>query len=194
MKNKNVLFLGALSDIAKSTVHKFGENGYNLQLAARNLDDLKKISADLKIRYNVDINVYEFDILKTENHQNFIKDLKEIPSIIICAVGFMGEQKKSENNTKLRVKVLRTNYESPVNIISDFANIFENRGYGTIVGISSVAGDRGRSSNYIYGSAKAGFTTFLSGLRNRLAKKKCSRFNSNTRNSLYKNDFEFKIA
>tara|TARA_B100000242_G_scaffold185481_1_gene133321 strand:- start:1092 stop:1829 length:738 start_codon:yes stop_codon:yes gene_type:complete len=171
MKNKNVLFLGALSDIAKSTVHKFGENGYNLQLAARNLDDLKKISADLKIRYNVDINVYEFDILKTENHQNFIKDLKEIPSIIICAVGFMGEQKKSENNTKLRVKVLRTNYESPVNIISDFANIFENRGYGTIVGISSVAGDRGRSSNYIYGSAKAGFTTFLSGLRNRLAKK-----------------------
>ena len=83
----------------------------------------------------------------------------------------MGEQKKSENNTKLRVKVLRTNYESPVNIISDFANIFENRGYGTIVGISSVAGDRGRSSNYIYGSAKAGFTTFLSGLRNRLAKK-----------------------
>ena len=145
MKNKNVLFLGALSDIAKSTVHKFGENGYNLQLAARNLDDLKKISADLKIRYNVDINVYEFDILKTENHQNFIKDLKEIPSIIICAVGFMGEQKKSENNTKLRVKVLRTNYESPVNIISDFANIFENRGYGTIVGISSVAGDRGRS-------------------------------------------------
>ena len=171
MKNKNVLFLGALSDIAKSTVHKFGENGYNLQLAARNLDDLKKISADLKIRYNVNINVYEFDILKTENHQNFIKDLKEIPSIIICAVGFMGEQKKSENNTKLRVKVLRTNYESPVNIISDFANIFENRGYGTIVGISSVAGDRGRSSNYIYGSAKAGFTTFLSGLRNRLAKK-----------------------
>ena len=171
MKNKNVLFLGALSDIAKSTVHKFGENGYNLQLAARNLDDLKKISADLKIRYNVDINVYEFDILKTENHQNFIKELKEIPSIIICAVGFMGEQKKSENNTKLRVKVLRTNYESPVNIISDFANIFENRGYGTIVGISSVAGDRGRSSNYIYGSAKAGFTTFLSGLRNRLAKK-----------------------
>lgn len=171
MKNKNVLFLGALSDIAKSTVHKFGENGYNLQLAARNLDDLKKISADLKIRYNVDINVYEFDILKTENYQNFIKELKEIPSIIICAVGFMGEQKESENNTKLRVKVLRTNYESPVNIISDFANIFENRGYGTIVGISSVAGDRGRSSNYIYGSAKAGFTTFLSGLRNRLAKK-----------------------
>ena len=171
MTNKSVLFLGALSDIAKSTIQKFGENGYDLQLAARNIDDLKKLSTDLKIRYNTDINVYEFDILKTENHQNFIKNLKEIPSIVICAVGLLGEQKENENDTELRVKVLRTNYEGPVNIISDFANIFENRGFGTIVGISSVAGDRGRASNYIYGSAKAGFTAFLSGLRNRLAKK-----------------------
>ncbi len=171
MKNKNVLLLGALSDIAKSTIHKFGENGYDLQLAARNLDDLQKLSDDLKIRYKIAINIYEFDILKTENHQNFIKNLREMPSIIICAVGLLGEQKKNENDSELRVKVLRTNYEGPVNIISDFANIFENRGYGTIVGISSVAGDRGRSTNYIYGSAKAGLTTFLSGLRNRLAKK-----------------------
>ena len=171
MKNKSVLFLGALSDIAKSTIQKFGENGYDLQLAARNIDDLKKLSTDLKIRYNTDINVYEFDILKTENHQNFIKNLKEIPSIVICAVGLLGEQKENENDTELRVKVLRTNYEGPVNIISDFANIFENRGFGTIVGISSVAGDRGRASNYIYGSAKSGFTTFLSGLRNKFSSK-----------------------
>ena len=63
------------------------------------------------------------------------------------------------------------NYEGPVNIISELANIYEDQGFGTIIGISSVAGDRGKSSNYIYGSAKAGFTTFLSGLRNRLAKK-----------------------
>ena len=61
---------------------------------------------------------------------------------------------------------MRTNYEGPINILSDFANIYEDQGNGTIVGISSVAGERGRSSNYIYGSAKAGFTAFLSGLRN----------------------------
>ena len=83
----------------------------------------------------------------------------------------MCEQKENEINYDLRTKVLRTNYEGPINIISELANIYENRGYGTIVGISSVAGDRGRSSNYIYGSAKAGFTAFLSGLRNRLAEK-----------------------
>ena len=83
----------------------------------------------------------------------------------------MGDQKENEKNHNLRTNVLRTNYESPINIISEFANIYENLGCGTIVGISSVAGDRGKSSNYIYGSAKAGFTAFLSGLRNRLAKK-----------------------
>ena len=109
--------------------------------------------------------------LKTETHKDFIKNLKEIPSILICAVGLLGQQKESENDLELRTKVLRTNYEGPLNIISDFANIYENQGYGTIVGISSVAGDRGKASNYIYGSAKSGFTTFLAGLRNRLAKK-----------------------
>ena len=76
-----------------------------------------------------------------------------------------------KKKTDLRNKVLRTNYEGPINILSDFANIYEDQGNGTIVGISSVAGERGRSSNYIYGSAKAGFTAFLSGLRNRLTKK-----------------------
>ena len=171
MKNKSILILGALSDIAKSVARKFGENGYNLHLAARKIDDLKLLSNDLKIRYNINVNIYELDILKTETHENFIKNLKEIPSVIICAIGLLGEQKDNEDDLELRTKVLRTNYEGPINIISDFANIFENQGYGTIVGISSVAGDRGKASNYIYGSAKAGFTAFLSGLRNRLAKK-----------------------
>ena len=171
MKNNSVLILGALSDIAKSLAQKYGQNGYNLHLAARKIDDLKLHSTDLKIRYNIDINIYELDLLKTETHKNFIKNLKEIPSIIICAVGLLGEQKENENNVELRTKILRTNYEGPINIISDFANIFEKQGFGTIVGISSVAGERGKASNYIYGSAKAGFTAFLSGLRNRLAKK-----------------------
>ena len=173
MKKKSVLILGAQSDIAKSIAHEFGKNKYNLVLAARNIEELKIQSTDLKLRYNINIEIYEFDILKTQNYQNFIKNLKEIPPILICAVGLMGDQKENEKNYNLRTNVLRTNYESPINIISEFANIYENLGYGTIVGISSVAGDRGKSSNYIYGSAKAGFTAFLSGLRNRLAKKMC---------------------
>ena len=79
MKNKSVLILGALSDIAKSIAQKYGENGYNLHLAARKIDDLELHSTDLKIRYNVNVNIYEFDLLKTETHKDFIKNLKEIP-------------------------------------------------------------------------------------------------------------------
>ena len=78
MKNKSVLILGALSDIAKSIAQKYGENGYNLHLAARKIDDLELHSTDLKIRYNVNVNIYEFDLLKTESHKDFIRNLKEI--------------------------------------------------------------------------------------------------------------------
>ena len=171
MKKETVLIIGAQSDIAKSLAKKFAENNYDLILTARNIDQLKTQSTDLKVRYNIDIDIHEFNILTSNNYENFFKNLKKIPAITICAIGFLGEQKENEKKFDLRSEVLKVNYEGPVNIISEIANIYEDQGFGTIIGISSVAGDRGKSSNYIYGSAKAGFTTFLSGLRNRLAKK-----------------------
>ena len=82
----------------------------------------------------------------------------------------MGNQKSDENNLSNSALVIRTNYEGPSLFLGEIANHFEKRGYGSIIGISSVAGERGRASNYIYGSAKSGFTAFLSGLRNRLHK------------------------
>ena len=171
MKKETVLIIGAQSDIAKSLAKKFAENNYDLILTARNIDQLKTQSTDLKVRYSIDIDIHEFNILTSNNYENFFKNLKKIPAITICAIGFLGEQKENEKKFDLRSEVLKVNYEGPVNIISEIANIYEDQGFGTIIGISSVAGDRGKSSNYIYGSAKAGFTTFLSGLRNRLAKK-----------------------
>ena len=76
----------------------------------------------------------------------------------------VGEQKKSQVSNEYASYLIRSNYEGPVNILSLFANVFEDRGSGTIIGISSVAGIRGRASNYFYGSAKSGFISFLSGL------------------------------
>ena len=172
MTTGSVLILGALSDIGIAIAHKFACKGHDIKLAARNLSKLKTKYENLNSKYNINVNFYEFDVLKTDTHINFIENLDELPSILICAIGNMGNQNENETKLDLRIKVLRTNNEGPINIISEFANIFEKRGSGTIVGISSVAGERGRSSNYIYGSAKAGFTVFLSGLRNRLAKKK----------------------
>ena len=83
----------------------------------------------------------------------------------------MGNQLESENSIEASSIVMRSNYEGPASILGLLANKFEQRGSGCLVGISSVAGERGRAANYVYGSAKAGFTTFLSGLRSRLAKK-----------------------
>ena len=171
MSPGSVLVLGALSDIGVEIAYKFASIGYNIQLAARKLNELKFHSDGIKKKYDVDVKCFEFDALKTETHLDFIKNLDLLPEILICSVGIMIDQKSSQKIPNERLKIIRTNFEGPMNILSEFANFFEKRGSGTIVGISSVAGERGRASNYIYGSAKAGFTTFLSGLRNRLSKK-----------------------
>lgn len=172
MNKGPVLIIGAQSDIGLSLANKFASKGYDIQLAARRLAELEMVSSNIGIKYNINVDCYEFDILEYDKYSQFIKNLRKTPEILICCVGLMIDQKRSEVNFENRLNVIRSNFEGPIQIISEFANIFENRGHGIIVGISSVAGERGRASNYIYGSGKAGFTAFLSGLRNRLAKKK----------------------
>ena len=167
-KNKTILIIGAKSDIAVAVAHKFASEGYNLQLAARNSSELDSVVSDLKIRYEISISTYELDILKYETFSSFIDTLNTLPNIALCAVGILGNQKDDEKNFLDSSLVMRTNYEGPSLFLGEIANHFERRGSGSIIGISSVAGDRGRGSNYIYGSAKAGFSVFLSGLRNRL--------------------------
>ena len=169
--NKTVLILGGKSDIGIAIAEYFVLKNYNIQLAARDLQNKNSQIFDLKSKYDSKITIYEFDILNEFNNKKFIENLSILPEIVISVVGYMGVQNISEINQSERALVLKTNFEGPVNILSDFANIFEKKGSGTIVGISSVAGERGRLSNYIYGSSKSGFTSFLSGLRNRLAKK-----------------------
>ncbi len=168
--SKSILIIGGLSDIGLSTARLFAQNGYNIQLAVKNKNKLEKIINDFKIKYNSTVTAYNLDVIETETHKNFIENLIHIPDIVLCAVGYMGIQKDNEINAQLRQLVIKTNYEGPMNILSEFANIFEKQGFGSIVGISSVAGERGRANNYIYGSSKSGFTSFLSGLRNRLSK------------------------
>ena len=171
MSKGNVLILGASSDIAMAIAHVFAKEGYDIQLAARNTDGLASDACDIELRYHVAVYQHEFDALEILSHETFVENLKVLPDIAVCAVGYMGEQAENERDTKAASLVMRSNYEGPANILAILANYFEARGAGCIVGISSVAGERGRATNYVYGSAKAGFTTFLSGMRNRLAKK-----------------------
>ena len=167
-----ILIIGAKSDIAKSIAKKYAENDYNLYLAARKSSELKNFANDIKIRTKRDVICLDFDVLDYDSHQNFYDSLTNKPSGVISVVGYLGEQKKAENDFIEAQKIIETNYTGIVSILNVVANDFKKNKRGFIVGVSSVAGDRGRMSNFIYGSAKAAFSTYLSGLRNRL-------FNSN---------------
>ncbi len=166
-----VLLLGARSDIARATARAFAAEGHPIHLAARNVAQMQADKTDLEVRYGVEVSLHEFDALDIDGHDAFVDGLPALPEIAICAVGAMGEQSESEASAPAAAAVLRANFEGPALALGVLAQRFADRGSGTLVGISSVAGDRGRASNYVYGSAKAGFTAFLSGLRNRLVGK-----------------------
>jgi len=170
MSKAPVLILGGRSDIGLAVAHRFAAAGRPIQLAARNAEALAAEKSNIELRHNVSVSLHEFDALDINSHERFVEQI-EPPEIAVCAVGVLGDQAKNERDLKAAIMVMRSNYEGPASIMAVLANRFENRGSGTLIGISSVAGDRGRASNYIYGSAKAGLTAFLSGLRNRLAKK-----------------------
>lgn len=170
MTKQTVLVLGASSDIALATAHRFARGGYEIQLAARKLDNMERDARDIALRHEVNVTLHEFDVLDGKSHKQFIEDLPCLPNVAICCVGKLGDQSAGSLSSVEASNIVRTNFEGPASIIEALANSFEKRGDGLIVGISSVAGDRGRASNYVYGSAKAGFTAYLSGLRNRLAR------------------------
>jgi len=171
MSNDIALILGARSDIAMSLAHRFAKDGYSIQLAARNVENLASDKSDIELRYDITVSLHEFDALDIEAHDGFVTSLIQLPTVAICTVGYMGKQSENEKDILVAAHVMRSNYEGPASILAVLANKFERRGSGTLVGISSVAGERGRATNYVYGSAKAGLTAFLSGLRNRLAQK-----------------------
>ncbi len=167
---KNVLILGATSDMAQAIAKKYAAEGWSLSLAARNLEQLESIAGDLRVRSNADIQTLVFDAVDFSNHQCFYDALEVKPDVVICVFGYMGDQALARTDFDEVRRTIDVNYTGAVSILNVVAEDFEKRGSGSIVGISSVAGDRGRQSNYIYGSAKAGFTVYLAGLRNRLVK------------------------
>ena len=163
-----VLIIGAKSDIAKALAREYSKHGYDLYLAARKSDDLKEFAQDIAVRTQRAAKLVELDILDYDNHPTFYDSLEEKPLGVISAVGYLGDQKKAQFDFSEASRIINTNYTGIVSLINIIADDFEKRRSGFIVGISSVAGDRGRKSNYIYGAAKAAFTAYLSGLRNRL--------------------------
>ncbi len=163
-----LLILGAKSDIAKAVAREYAKNGYDIYLAARNIEELLPLSQDINIRYEKEAKRVIFDALDFKSHQAFYDSLDPKPIGVISAIGSLGIQEKAQNDFEKAQKIIETNYVGCLSILNIIANDYEQQKSGFIIGISSVAGDRGRKSNYIYGSAKAAFSAYLSGLRNRL--------------------------
>jgi NAD(P)-dependent dehydrogenase (short-subunit alcohol dehydrogenase family) len=169
--SKTLLLVGGTSDIGRATALHYAQAGWRVLLAARNEEEARRNADDIAARTGVEVTTHRLDILETGNFKGFVEGLPQLPDTVVCVVGELGDQARGQSDTNHATLVVRTNFEGPALFLGLLAERFLARGSGTIVGVSSVAGDRGRGSNYLYGAAKAGFTAFLSGLRNRLAPK-----------------------
>ena len=151
MSNKTLLILGANSDMAKSIAQRFDTEGFDLMLAVRKAQNESEIV---------------FDAVDFDSHDSFVKNLKSLPDVVVTAFGVLVEGDEGFENPQLALDSTLVNYSGVVSILGHLSKAMAKRGSGTIIGISSVAGERGRGSNYVYGSAKAGVTAYLDGLRN----------------------------
>lgn len=164
---KTVLILGATSDIAIAIGKKFAFEKYNVQLAARKTDQLGPLQADIKIRYGVECSLHTFDALQYGAHPAFFENLAPKPDVTISIFGIMDEEDDAFNDWGLTERMISTNFTGAVSILNTAAKYYISKKEGTIIAISSVAGDRGRASKLIYGGSKAGLNAYLSGLRNK---------------------------
>jgi short-subunit dehydrogenase len=170
---KKILIIGATSAIAEATARIWAQRGDELFLVARNQEHLNVIAEDLKVRGSSGVHSYYMDANNFEEHLPMLDKafgMLEKMDVVLIAHGTLSNQKECEHSVDLTMQEIKTNALSAIALLTHLANRFESQGSGTIAVISSVAGDRGRASNYVYGSAKAMVTAFTSGLRQRLYK------------------------
>jgi len=171
---KNILIVGATSAIAEQVARKLCTATTTFILAGRNEDNTRAVSDDLRARGAKNVHCMHYDFSNMSNHPQLVNDVYSVLpdlDLVFIAYGSLPDQSQCEQDVGLTLDEITNNYTSVISLLTLFGNKLAEQGHGVIAVISSVAGDRGRQSNYIYGSAKAGLTAFLQGLRNRLSKK-----------------------
>ena len=166
------LILGASSAIAREFARAAARDGADLMLAGRDLADLRASAADLRARYARRVEAIDFDALSATSHAAVVKEADSFAGAgtlnVFLAFGTMPAQDAIDADPALVAEVIAANYTGAAQVLHRLAPVFELRRAGRIAVLGSVAGDRGRRSNYVYGSAKAGLHTYLGGLRSRL--------------------------
>ena len=168
-----MIVLGSNSDISLAFVEKVLKEGERFPLVylfTSNVEKSMKLANHIEAKYDQKCEIVELDLTK----KNDFSKIEHVESdLLFCASGFLGKNSEEglydDYNT---MQIVEINYSKLIVLINFFAKKMEAKGKGTIIGLSSVAGERGRQSNFIYGSAKAGFTAYLAGLRNYLFHKK----------------------
>lgn len=168
---KKIIILGATSGIAVEVQREVARRGCELLLVARSPQRLAALQADLLVRGAREVLTYSADLSSVAQHDRVFEfACRTFPDFdtVLLAYGSMHSQKDSENSIQVLLEELQVDFVSAAAILTLFAAELERRRTGCIAAITSVAGDRGRRSNYVYGSAKGGLSLFLQGLRSRL--------------------------
>ncbi len=169
---KKIVIFGATSAIAQETAKLMAADGHCLFLVGRKPERLAEIAQDLRVRGAASVDTLVMDVNDVLKHETVLQTILNTLGgldLVFIAHGTLGDQKACEASYADTLRELTTNFLSVVSILTPIANHFEARRAGHIAVISSVAGDRGRQSNYVYGTAQGAKSIFLQGLRNRLA-------------------------
>ena len=168
---QTVLVLGATSAIAQAWMRSLAPHGTKFFLVARQEERLRAVAADLQTRGAAAVHIEALNLDRTDEHPAMLERAARVLGRIDCAMiahGVLGDQAQADRDFSHAAMLLHTNLVSVVSLGTWLANYFEAQGQGTLAAISSVAGDRGRWKNCVYGASKAGVNMFLDGLRNRL--------------------------
>lgn len=170
---QKILIIGATSAIAEAYAKRCAVQGHSLFLLARNTERLESLAQDLRVRGAKAVHCATFEANALDSHPALLGRVKtELGGLdrVLIAHGTLGDQRACEQSVEQTLQELQTNALSAISLLTLLANHFEQQRHGCIAVISSVAGDRGRQSNYVYGTAKGALSIFLQGLRNRLHK------------------------
>ena len=168
---KSVLILGANSDVAKECAKLYLQKNFRVMMASRNLESMEKFIKENHL--NADqMDLLYFDAVDFASHQKFYSELPFKPNVVLYSAGFLVQNEDSFQDFDKTLQMMHTNYSGAVSILNIIAMDETNKNLERIVGLSSLSGVRGRKSNFVYGSTKSAFTTYLAGLRQELSSRK----------------------
>ena len=165
---KSVMILGANSDVAKECAKLYLQKDFRVMMASRNLESMEKFIKENHL--NADqMDLLYFDAVDFATHQKFYTELPFKPNVVLYSAGFLVQNEDAFQDFDKTLQMMHTNYSGAVSILNIIAMDKTNKNLERIVGLSSLSGVRGRKSNFVYGSTKSAFTTYLAGLRQELS-------------------------